>query len=81
MLSSSVSDKSNRKGSTIMTAHLLDGKVVHAGTEAPNKLSSPQSSFTHNEPAIPLTQITQMPVFMSFFSPKTSNYTILLTLY
>ena len=81
MLSSSISDKSNRKGSTIMTAHLLDGKVVHAGTEAPNKVNSPQSSFINNEPAIPLTQITQMPVFMSFFSRKTSNYTILLTLY
>ena len=38
----SASDRSNRKSSTIMTAHFLDGKVVTAG-EATKVVSPPPS--------------------------------------
>ena len=58
----STSDKSNRKGSTIMTAHLLDGKVVTAGQA--HKIASPLPITTKQEPPIPLSQMTQMPVFI-----------------
>ena len=58
----SASDRSNRKSSTIMTAHFLDGKVVTAGDAS--KMVSPLPSTAKDEPPIPLSQITQMPVLL-----------------
>ena len=65
LLSASTSDKSNRKGSTIMTAHLLDGKVVTAGQA--HKIASPLPLSTKQEPPIPLSQLTQMPVLIFLY--------------
>ena len=62
----SASDRSNRKSSTIMTAHFLDGKVVTAGEAT--KVVSPPPSTTKNEPPIPLSQMTQMPVLILDFA-------------
>ena len=58
----SASDRSNRKSSTIMTAHFLDGKVVTAGDAS--KMVSPLPSTTIDEPPIPLSQMTSLPVWI-----------------
>ena len=47
-----------------MTAHLLDGKVVTAGQA--HKIASPLPITTKQEPPIPLSQMTQMPVLIFY---------------
>ena len=70
----STSDKSNRKGSTIMTAHLLDGKVVTAGQA--HKIASPLPITTKQEPPIPLSQMTQMPVLIFLLSNEIKHQSV-----
>ena len=48
-----------------MTAHLLDGKVVTAGQA--HKIASPLPLSTKQEPPIPLSQLTQMPVLIFLY--------------
>ena len=61
-----------------MTAHLLDGKVVTAGQA--HKISSPLPITTKQEPPIPLSQMTQMPVLILEHGViKIVNYKIIVT--
>ena len=71
MISSSISGTTTRKGSTAITAHMRDGKVITTGG---SKVISPQLKANNEKPRTPNQGISQIPVIKSVILSYTQYF-------